>query len=136
VRRGLDQLAWLMKRELAPGHLRVTPNTGVQRSGWRHGVTNLYDQQPIEVAALAEACARAWRLTGDEKWRRGIEAAYEWFLGRNDGQVPMFDPATGGAFDGLTAHGPNRNQGAESTLAMLATFQTASFIPQPTHGTH
>ena len=37
----------------------------------------------------------------------------------------MFDPGTGAGYDGLERHGRNLNQGAESTLAMLATAQQA-----------
>ena len=37
----------------------------------------------------------------------------------------MFDPVTGGGYDGLTREGRNLNQGAESTLAMLSTAQHA-----------
>ena len=43
----------------------------------------------------------------------------------NDIGVPMWDPATGGGYDGLTLHGPNLNQGAESTLAFISTMQHA-----------
>ena len=39
--------------------------------------------------------------------------------------TPMWDPATGGGYDGLIAHGPNLNQGAESTLALISTMQHA-----------
>ena len=46
-------------------------------------------------------------------------------IGDNDIGVAMWDPATGGGYDGLTLHGPNRNQGAESTLALLSTLQQA-----------
>jgi hypothetical protein len=35
----------------------------------------------------------------------------------------MWDPATGGGYDGLTPTGPNLNQGAESTLALISTLQ-------------
>ncbi len=48
-----------------------------------------------------------------------------WFLGHNDADTPMFDPGTGGGYDGLTRHGPNLNQGAESTLALISTLQHA-----------
>jgi hypothetical protein len=48
-----------------------------------------------------------------------------WFLGDNDGRVVMYDAASGGGYDGLTPIGPNTNQGAESTLAMVATLQHA-----------
>jgi len=37
----------------------------------------------------------------------------------------MWDPETGGAFDGLEFDGANLNQGTESTLALLSTMQHA-----------
>lgn len=43
----------------------------------------------------------------------------EWFLGRNDLGLPLYDYRTGGCSDGLEARGPSRNQGAESTLSWL-----------------
>ena len=48
-----------------------------------------------------------------------------WFDGDNDVKVLMWDPSTGGGFDGLMVHGANLNQGAESTLALLSTRQQA-----------
>ena len=54
-----------------------------------------------------------------------MAAAVGWFLGENDSGVVMWDPTTGGGFDGLQAHGPNLNQGTESTLALLSTLQHA-----------
>ena len=49
----------------------------------------------------------------------------DWFHGANDGSVVMMDRDTGGGYDGLTPDGPNANQGAESTLALLSTLQHA-----------
>ncbi|HQU00250.1 MAG TPA: hypothetical protein PLG60_07065 [Acidimicrobiales bacterium] len=121
VEQGLEQLEWLLARWSAAGHLSVVAAGGDQ--GAAHVVA--YDQQPIEVAALGEACARAHTLTGDQRWRRGLELATSWFCGDNDGGVVMFDDATGGGYDGLTQSGVNLNQGAESTLALLATLQHA-----------
>ena len=46
-----------------------------------------------------------------------------WFLGDNDVRVAMFDPVTGGGYDGLEPGGHNDNQGAESTLALVSTLQ-------------
>lgn len=82
-----------------------------------------FDQQPIEAAALADACARATAVTGDAEWRSGVEMAIAWFTGANDVGAAMSDPVTGGGFDGLTPTGPNLNQGAESTLALITTMQ-------------
>ncbi|MFD0522154.1 hypothetical protein [Paractinoplanes durhamensis] len=116
---GLRMLTWLLEIQISDGHLSVLPSAGWQRGGPRLS----HDQQPIEVAALADACATAADVTGDEAWHAGVRHAIDWFLGHNDvGQV-MWDPATGGGYDGLTLHGPNLNQGAESTLALISTFQ-------------
>ena len=55
------------------------------------------------------------------------------FMGDNDAGQLMWDPETGGGFDGLHADGVNLNQGAESTLAVISTLQHArrlSTVPQ------
>jgi hypothetical protein len=62
-------------------------------------------------------------VTGDERWAVGVGKAVRWFLGANDGGLALYDAATGGGCDGLTRGGRNTNQGAESTLAMVATLQ-------------
>ena len=119
VDRGAALLAWLLDHETNDGHLSVTPVGG---SGPRD-LRPSFDQQPIEVAALADACARAADLAPAGLWVSGIDSAVAWFLGNNDAAAPMWDPATGGGYDGLRADGPNLNQGAESTLALISTLQ-------------
>jgi hypothetical protein len=71
---------------------------------------------------MASACLEAYRSTGDEHWRKEARRAFEWFLGRNDLNLPLYDPTTGGCRDGLHPDRPNENQGAESTLAFLQTL--------------
>jgi hypothetical protein len=116
---GLRMLTWLLDIQNSHDHLSILPSTGWQRGGPRLR----HDQQPIEVAALADACATAAVVTGDPVWRAGLRRSVDWFLGANDIAQIMWDPATGGGFDGLTLHGPNLNQGAESTLALISTLQ-------------
>ncbi len=119
VQAGLRRLRWLVEMETRDGHLSVTPVGGrAQRDR-----TGRFDQQPIEVAAIADACVRALELTADVSWISGIERAVKWFLGDNDGGVLMYDAESGGGYDGLTQSGPNLNQGAESTIALLTTLQ-------------
>ena len=116
---GLRMLAWLRDVQMRDGRLSV-----IATSGWhRGGPRTQYDQQPIEVAALADACATAAAVTGDGRWRSTVHRAGAWFHGDNDQGVAMWDTGTGGGYDGLTATGPNLNQGAESTLAFLSTWQ-------------
>lgn len=121
VEHGCDLLGWLLERETIDGHLSPTAVGG---SG--PGDTGPYfDQQPIEVAAMADACARAEAVTGDPIWGRGLDLAIAWFLGDNDAGAVMWDAATGGGYDGLHSIGPNLNQGAESTIALISTLQLA-----------
>jgi hypothetical protein len=119
--RGLELLEWLLARETREGHLSLTPAGGSGPDAEGPG----FDQQPIEVAALADACARAETVDGDRRWVDGITAAANWFLGDNDSGVVMWDPGTGGAFDGLEETRANLNQGTESTLALISTWQHA-----------
>lgn len=126
--RGLDLLSWLVECETSNGHLSPTPTAGRSADDRRPG----FDQQPIEVAALADACSRAAAVDARAVWPLTVRAAAAWFQGANDAGHVMWDPQTGGGFDGLHAAGVNRNQGAESTLAVLSTFQQAQrFLPDP-----
>jgi hypothetical protein len=117
--RGLELLGFLLRVEIRDGHLSVTPVGG----RGPHETGPAFDQQPIEVAAIASACSTAYRLTTDPRWPIGISMAWRWFLGDNDSATPMFDPASGAGYDGLRPDGRNLNQGAESTLALLSTAQ-------------
>ncbi len=78
-----------------------------------------FDQQPVEACAAVSACLQAYRATGKGRWRKEAWSAFNWFLGDNDLQIALYDPATGGCRDGLHPDRANENQGAESTLSFL-----------------
>ncbi len=121
VRCALSAFEALLELETRDGRLSVTGTIG-------RGVGDVepqFDQQPIEVAAIAEAAARAFAMTGDPRWSEVVIQATSWFLGDNDSATVMVDLQTGAGFDGLEMDGRNENRGAESTLAALATFQHA-----------
>lgn len=120
--RGVRLLEWLVEKETNGDHLSVTPVHG--RGPGESGPG--FDQQPIEVAAIADAAVRALRLTGDGRWDEVLDMSVNWFLGNNDTGASMIDLETGGGYDGLQSDGVNLNQGAESTLAMVATMQHRS----------
>ncbi len=131
TQRGLEMLDRLLRLQLRDGHLSLVP-----AAGWAAGESlPAFDQQPIEVATLADACARAFDLTRETRWADAVHLCARWFLGANDVGVALYDPATGGCCDGLEPHGRNENQGAESTLALVTTIQHASRLaprrPQP-----
>lgn len=121
VTEGLALLEWLILRQTNAGHLSFVPVGGSDRDD----VAPAFDQQPIEAATLADACARAALITAEPQWATQVQHAVDWFLGDNDADAPMIDYATGGGYDGLHCDGPNLNQGTESTLALISTLQQA-----------
>ena len=122
MKRGVTLLEWLLNTETIGDHLSVTPVGGKGPND----IGPLFDQQPIEVAALADALHRAHVVTSDKKWLEGLDLAASWFMGNNDASESMIDLESGGGYDGLHANGVNLNQGAESTLAMISTMQHCS----------
>lgn len=113
----LRSLRWLAEVQTGEdGWFSPIGNDGFYPKG---GEKARFDQQPIEAEAHVLACLEAWRATGDEWWAREARRAFEWFLGRNDVGLPLFEPATGACHDGLHADRVNGNCGAESTLAYL-----------------
>ncbi|MGC8626226.1 MAG: glycosyltransferase [Acidimicrobiales bacterium] len=118
----LDLLAWLVEEETLDGHFSFAP-VGGRGPG---GAQPAWDQQPIEACAMAHACSVALELTGDDRWRQALWAAIGWWLGHNDTGALMWDPASGGGYDGLRRDGVNLNQGAESTIAFVATMALAA----------
>jgi len=116
---GLESLSWLadlQRAEETGGHFVPIGTNGFYRQG---GKRARFDQQPVEAQAMVSACLEAARITGDKRWRREARRAFEWFIGRNDLNLPIYDPMTGGCRDGLHPDRANENQGAESTLAFL-----------------
>ena len=127
LRNGLRMLEWLVASETRDGHLSVVP-----AGGWGPGEARpAFDQQPIEVAALADACVRAAAVTGDSSWLAGAGMSVAWFLGDNDARVPLLDEQTGGGCDGLGPTSRSRNQGAELTLAMISVLQQGRRLAAP-----
>ena len=123
----LAALGWLVDEETLADHFSFTPVGGRGPGDPRPA----FDQQPVEAWAMADACARAFGVTADARWARAVRRSAGWFLGYNDTGVMMFDPTTGGGFDGLEPGGVNRNQGAESTLAFVATMAQVRGLRPP-----
>jgi glycosyltransferase involved in cell wall biosynthesis len=114
---GLETLGWLDSvQETQSGNFRPIGSNGFYVRG---GERADFDQQPVEAQAMVSACLTAFRATGDRKWWHAARRSFEWFLGRNDLGLALYDPGTGGCADGLHANRVNENQGAESTLAFL-----------------
>ena len=112
---GLNSLRWLASiQTTSAGCFRPIGSNGFYpRSGTRAN----FDQQPVEAQAMVAACHEAFRATQDPIWSDEARRAFEWFVGRNDLGVSLYDPTSGGCSDGLHADRISDNMGAESTLA-------------------
>lgn len=116
---GLESLQWLaevQQPEGQAGHFVPIGSNGFYTQG---GDRARFDQQPVEAQAMISACLAASQIAPGKLWREEARTAFEWFLGRNDLNLPVYDSTTGGCRDGLHPDRPNENQGAESTLAFL-----------------
>lgn len=114
---GLRSLRWLARIQTAPpGHFRPVGSHGFMLD---RAAPALFDQQPLEAAAMVDACAAAHRATGDPDWRTEARRAFAWFGGANDLALPLVDLATGSCRDGLHPDRANENRGAESVLSWL-----------------
>jgi glycosyltransferase involved in cell wall biosynthesis len=119
---GLDSLNWLadLQRSKIPnGHFVPIGSNGFYERG---GEQARFDQQPVEAQTMISACLEAYRLTRDPCWYKEAQRVFEWYLGRNDLGLSVYDPMTGGCHDGLHPDRVNENQGAESTLAFLQSW--------------
>jgi hypothetical protein len=114
---GLKTLRWLTKIQTSEaGSFRPIGSNGFYPRGQERA---LFDQQPIEAQATVSACIEAYHATSDMFWVAEARRAFEWFLGRNDLGMALYDAGTGGCRDGLHMDRVSQNQGAESTLAFL-----------------
>ncbi len=126
---GLKSLRWLASlQKTQAGHFRPIGNNGFYV---RDGARADFDQQPVETQAMVSACLEAFRVTQDPTWSREARRAFEWFLGRNDLGLPLYDSSTGGCSDGLHFDRVNENQGAESSLAFHLSLAEMNFAAQP-----
>lgn len=126
VEAGLRSLEWLIKIQTnKKGYF-----TPIGNSGWhpRDGGKARFDQQPLEANSIVEACVEAFKITQDSKWITEARHCFEWFLGRNDLNISLYNYKTGGCYDALTPTGPNLNQGAESTLAWLLSLLNMYYL--------
>ncbi len=114
---GLKTLRWLIKIQTSDaGSFRPIGSNGFYPRGHERAQ---FDQQPIEAQVTISACIEAYHATGDMFWVTEARRAFEWFLGRNDLGLALYDSTTGGCRDGLHVDRLSQNQGAESTLAFL-----------------
>lgn len=125
---GLQTLDWLSTIQKSPdGYFSPIACHGFYE---KNSSKANFDQQPVEAQGMVAACLEALKTTQNLRWSRDAKMAFEWFLGRNELGLSLYDPSTGGCKDGLQHNRLNENQGAESSLAFhLARLEMNTLTP-------
>jgi hypothetical protein len=91
-------------------------------------------EQPIDVAYTIMTLSKFYDVFKNETYKSKMVTAFDWFLGNNRLQHIMYNPCTGGCYDGLEETHVNLNQGAESTVSYLMarlTMEKYNLIDNP-----
>ena len=111
-----ESMDFLLKTQMVNDAFVPIGNDGWYKRGEKRA---FYDQQPLEAAAMVEAAVDAFYATKDKGYVQVANTTFEWFLGRNSRKVLVYNPETGGCFDGIAPEEVNMNQGAESSISYL-----------------
>jgi len=93
----------------------------VSNQGWRQKAASgkIYGEQPIDIAGTVIALSTFYSILGKNEYYQKQKIAFSWFLGNNHLEQIIYNPSTGGCYDGLEEYNVNLNQGAESTISYL-----------------
>ena len=78
-----------------------------------------FAQQPTDAMCMIILYQCAHEATKNDEYNRKIQICFDWFFGKNDLDISLFDWETKGCKDGIEATNINCNQGAESNIAYL-----------------
>lgn len=101
---------WLTREQLLIANPQIRQAIGALQQG---------GQQPIDVAYTLMALAEFYKCTNATSYHKKMEIAFSWFLGNNHLGQTIYNPCSGGCYDGLEENQVNLNQGAESTVSYL-----------------
>ena len=111
-----DSFNFILKAQMSNGMFVPIGNNGWYQRG---GLRAMYDQQSVEASCMAETAVAAFRATQNNRFRTTARTIFAWFLGKNTLGISVYNPNTGGCYDGITSEGLNLNQGAEATVTYL-----------------
>lgn len=107
---------FLLKKQFPGEYIRVISNKTWLKENEEN---ESYGEQPIDVAYTVIACAKFFREFRKKEYREKEMRAFDWFLGANQLHQIIYNPSTGGCYDGLEKNNVNLNQGAESAVSYL-----------------
>ncbi|MBF7091507.1 glycosyltransferase [Flavobacterium sp. ALJ2] len=112
----IQSFDFLLSKMFINGEFKVISN-----NGWHHkgAIPYKYGEQPIDVSYTIQTLDLFYKTFNDPLYKKLMKVAFNWFLGQNHLNQIMYDPITGGCYDGLEKENVNLNQGAESTICYL-----------------
>lgn len=114
----LESFDFLLSKVVVDGKLKVISN-----KGWhvKDEITEtvIGGEQPIDVTYTVLALEQFYAVFEKERYKQTAIIAFNWFLGKNHLNQIVYNPCTGGCYDGVEEHNVNLNQGAESTISYL-----------------
>jgi glycosyltransferase involved in cell wall biosynthesis len=110
---------FLLSKIFRGNSINVISNKGWSHKGDTATIPEVGGEQPIDVAYTILALQKFYDVFKEEKYSNKIEIAFNWFLGNNHLNQIIYNPCTGGCYDGLEENYVNLNQGAESTVSYL-----------------
>ena len=110
---------FLLSKTYRNGSIKVVSNKGWMHIGDALMPENIGGEQPIDVAYTILALSKFYDVFKEPAYLKKMQIAFDWFLGKNHLNQIIYNPCTGGCFDGLEDVHVNLNQGAESTVSYL-----------------
>lgn len=110
---------FLISKIFRDNNINIVSNKTWMQKGDLPTPANIGGEQPIDVAYTIIALNKFYNVFRDEEYLQKMENAFNWFLGNNHLKQIIYNPCTGGCYDGLEEFNVNLNQGAESTVSYL-----------------
>jgi glycosyltransferase involved in cell wall biosynthesis len=110
---------FLLSKIYKENRIKVISNKGWSQKGDNLDQIVIGGEQPIDVSYTILALNKFYEVFKDETYKQKLDIAFDWFLGNNHLEQIIYNPCTGGCYDGLEENSVNLNQGAESTVSYL-----------------
>ncbi len=110
---------FLLNKIFRNNQIKVISNKGWLVNNQIVKVEKIGGEQPIDIAYTINALSKFYTVFENEEYYNKIKTAFDWFLGDNHLHQIIYNPCTGGCYDGLEDSYINLNQGAESSVSYL-----------------
>jgi glycosyltransferase involved in cell wall biosynthesis len=113
-----ESFDFLLSQTFTDGKIKVISNKGWHIKNKTKEI-QIGGEQPIDVAYTILALEKFYSTFNKDDYKHKAIWAFNWFLGKNHLHQIVYNPCTGGCYDGVEEHNINLNQGAESTISYL-----------------